>query len=218
MTIRVLIADDQDLVRAGFRLILEATDGIDVVGEADNGRDAVARALHLRPDVCLFDIRMPELDGIEATNQIAGPGVADPLRVVIITTFDLDDYVHAALRAGATGFLLKNAGPDLLIEAVRAAAHGESLISPRITTRLLDRMSGAAMADAAPVDAGLTERELDVLDAVARGLTNAEIAETLFVSLSTVKAHVQSLMGKLEARNRVELVIWAFDNGRRPSP
>lgn len=215
MTIRVLIADDQDMVRTGFRMILDATDGIEVIGEADNGRDAVTKALHLRPDVCLFDIRMPELDGIEATREIAGSGVAEPLRVVIITTFDTDEYLHDALTAGATGFLLKNAGPQLLVEAVRAAADGESLISPTVTTRLLAEMGPNERRRATePVEA-LTDRELEVLDSVAEGLTNAEIAETLHISLSTVKAHIASLMTKLDARNRVELVIWAYDSGRR---
>ncbi len=213
MTIRVLIADDQDLVRTGFRMILDATDGIEVVGEADNGRDAVTKALHLRPDVCLFDIRMPELDGIEATREIAGPHVADPLNVVIITTFDLDDYVYGALKAGATGFLLKNAGAELLIEAVRAAADGQSLISPSVTTRLLERvhMNQAPGSDVG-LGAELTDREWEVLQVVARGLTNAEIGAELHVSLSTVKTHLTSLMTKLDARNRVELVIWAYEN------
>lgn len=218
MSIRVLIADDQAMVRTGFRMILDATDGIDVVGEAGNGRDAVTMALHLRPDVCLFDIRMPEMDGIEATEQIAGPDVEDPLKVVIITTFDLDDYVYGALRAGAIGFLLKNAGPELLIEAIRAAADGESLISPSITTRLLDNLVHApTVGDARSPDVGLTEREEEILSAVAAGLTNAEIAEQHFISLGTAKAHIANLMSKLDARNRVELVIWAYETGRRPS-
>jgi DNA-binding NarL/FixJ family response regulator len=209
--IRVLIADDQDMVRAGFRLILDATDGIDVVGEADNGRDAVTKAQHLRPDVCLFDIRMPGLDGLEATTLIAGPDVAEPLKVVIITTFDLDEYVYGALQAGAIGFLLKNAGPELLIAAIRAAANGDSLISPEITTRLLQQV---VVPDAPlPVDANpLTERETEVVVSVARGLSNAEVAAELHVSISTVKAHVAAAMSKLGARNRVELVIWAYEH------
>ena len=209
--IRVLIADDQDMVRAGFRMILDATEGITVVGEAANGRDAVTKALHLRPDVCLFDIRMPELDGIEATTVIAGPEVDAPLNVVIITTFDLDEYVYGALKAGAIGFLLKNAGPEFLIAAIRAASNGESLISPEITTRLLEHV----VVPNAPIEAGenpLTERETEVIAAVARGLSNAEVAGELYVSVSTVKAHVASSMAKLGARNRVELVIWAYEN------
>lgn len=216
MTIRVLIADDQDMVRAGFRMILDAVDGIEIVGEASDGREAITKALHLRPDVCLFDVRMPELDGIEATRHIAGPDVDDPMKVVIITTFDLDDYVYGALQAGATGFLLKNAGPELLIEAVRAAHHGESLISPSITTRLLQAMTERTTSERAqPTAVELTEREEEILDAVARGLTNAEIGEQHFISLGTAKAHVASLMTKLNARNRVELAIWAYETGRR---
>ncbi len=216
MSIRVLIADDQDLVRTGFRLILEASDGISVVGEAANGREAVTKALELRPDVCLFDIRMPELDGIEATRQIAGPDVVQPLKVVIITTFDLDDYVYGALQAGAIGFLLKNAGPDLLLEAIKAAHDGESLISPTITTRLLAQITAPPSSSdmVEPPGGELTQRESEVLAEVARGLTNAEIAESLHISLSTAKAHVAHLMAKLNARNRVELVIWAYETGR----
>lgn len=209
--IRVLIADDQDMVRAGFRMILDATDGIDVVGEADNGRDAVTKARHLRPDVCLFDIRMPGLDGIAATTLIAGPEVDDPLKVVVITTFDLDEYVYGALQAGAIGFLLKNAGPELLIAAIRAAAIGDSLISPEITKRLLTRV---VVPDAPlPIDESpLTDRETEVVAAVARGLSNAEVAAELHVSVSTVKAHIAASMSKLGARNRVELVIWAYEH------
>ncbi len=209
--IRVLIAEDQDMVRAGFRMILDATDGIEVVAEVDNGRDAVTKALHLRPDVCLFDIQMPELDGIAATTQIAGPQVESPLKVVIITTFDLDEYVYGALQAGATGFLLKNAGPEVLTAAIRAAANGDSLISPEITTRLLQHV----VVPNDPMPGGenpLTDRENDVIACVARGLSNAEVASELHVSVSTVKAHVAASMAKLGARNRVELVIWAYEH------
>jgi DNA-binding NarL/FixJ family response regulator len=213
VTISVFLADDQELIRAGFRLILEAAGDIEVVGEATNGRDAVMKARRLRPDVCLFDVRMPFVDGIAATRELAGPHVSDPLKVVIVTTFDLDDYVYGALEAGATGFLLKNAGPHLLIEAVRAAVVGDSLISPEITTRLLKHMasptsrSGLATAE-------LTDREEVVLAAVADGATNAEIAERAFISVSTVKTHLASMMAKIGARNRVELVIWAYQTGR----
>ncbi len=222
MTIRVLIADDQDLVRAGFKMILDNTEGIEVVGDTDNGRDAVTKALHLRPDVCLFDIRMPELDGIEATRLIAGPGIEDPLNVVIITTFDMDEYVYGALQAGAIGFLLKNAGPELLIQAIRAAAEGDSLISPNITTRLLRHVNHPNLTISNGSTAGgpggdLTPREEEVLAAVADGLTNQEIAEKLYFSLGTAKAHVASIMVKLHARNRVELVIWAYETGRKAS-
>lgn len=216
MTIRVLIADDQAMIRAGFRYILEAAGGIEVVGEADTGREAIAKALHLRPDVCLFDIRMPDLDGLEATRQVAGTGVADTPRVVIVTTFDLDDYVFGALEAGAVGFLLKNAGPEMLIEAVKAANDGESLVSPAITTRLLRHVVRPSLGTEPnqPASGALTAREEEVLTAVAAGLTNAEIAERLHLSLSTAKAHVANLMNKIVARNRVELVIWAYQTGR----
>jgi DNA-binding NarL/FixJ family response regulator len=213
--IRVLIADDQDLVRTGFKMILDATEGIEVVGEAADGREAVTKALHLRPDVCLLDVRMPEMDGIEATRQLAGPDVAEPFKVVIVTTFDTDENIYGALEAGATGFLLKNAGPELLIEAVRAAAEGDALISPSITRRLLQHIDAEAglAKRPQPLDP-ITEREEEVLAAVARGLTNNEIAEELFVSLGTVKAHIAHLMEKVHARNRVELVIWAYETKR----
>jgi DNA-binding NarL/FixJ family response regulator len=215
MRIRVLVADDQDIVRAGLTMILEAQPGIEVVGQAADGRAAVALARTLRPDVCLFDIRMPGLDGIEATRQLAGPGVTDPLAVVVITTFDLDEYVHGALKAGARGFLLKDAGPDLFAQAIHAAANGDALIAPSITARLL-----AAFADAhagprpaQPIDP-LTNREEELLVLVAQGWTNSEIADDLHLSLSTVKTHLASLMRKLGARNRVEIAMWAYETGR----
>lgn len=218
MTIRVLIADDQDLVRTGFAMILDNQPDIEVVATAKDGREAVTKALHLRPDVCLLDIRMPELDGIEATREIAGPGVSDPLNVVIVTTFDLDDYVHGALKAGAKGFLLKDAGPQLLIEAIHAANNGESLISPSITTRLLQSLgehpTTADRAKQADLAVPLTEREEEVLVALAQGLTNQELASHLFISVSTVKTHVANLMTKLNVRNRVEIAMWAYENGR----
>ena len=214
MTIRVLVADDQDLVRTGLRLILGTLDGIEVVGEARDGQEAVRLARELRPDVCLMDIRMPVLDGVEATRQLAGPTVEDPIAVVVITTFDLDEYVHGALRAGATGFLLKDAGPALLREAIHAAVRGDSLISPSITRRLLSSFAGSERAaPPQPVDA-LTDREEQVLLTIARGRTNAEIADELHISLSTVKTHIASLMGKLGARNRVEVAMWGYETGR----
>ena len=215
MTIRVLVADDQDLVRTGLRLILGTLDGIEVVGEAGDGEEAVRLARELRPDVCLMDIRMPLLDGVEATRQLAGPGVVDPVAVVVITTFDLDEYVHGALRAGATGFLLKDAGPEMLGEAIRAATRGDSLISPSITRRLLSSFarSGRLESPTQPIDP-LTDREEQVLLTIARGRTNAEIAGELHISLSTVKTHVASLMAKLGARNRVEVAMWAYESGR----
>ncbi len=218
-TIRVLIADDQDIVRTGLRMILDAQPGIEVVGEAADGRDALELARRLRPDVCLFDIRMPELDGIELTRLLAGPDVTDPLAIVVITTFDLDEYVHGALKAGARGFLLKDAGPELLAQAVRSAASGDALIAPSVTARLLSSFSdlgaSASRPTAQPVDP-LTEREEEVLVTVARGRTNAEIADDLCISLSTVKSHLASLMSKLGARNRVELAMWAYETGRMP--
>ena len=217
MTIRVLIADDQELVRTGLGMILDAQPDIDVVGQASDGIEAVALARRLQPDVCLFDIRMPRQDGIEATRAIAGPGVENPMSVVIITTFDLDEYVYAALRAGAKGFLLKDAGADLLGQAVRAAASGDALIAPNVTVRLLEAFADAAPAAAPdqPVEL-LTEREEQVLAAVARGLGNNEIASELYITLSTVKTHVASLMAKLGARNRVEIAIWAYQTKRSP--
>ena len=173
-------------------------------------------ARRLRPDVCLFDIRMPVLDGIEATRRLAGPTVDDPLAVVVITTFDLDEYVYAALRAGARGFLLKNAGAEMLSQAVHAAAAGDALIAPSITARLLATFAGAgpATAPAQPVDP-LTEREEQILAAVARGRTNNEIAGEFYITLSTVKSHITSLMTKIGARNRVEIAIWAYETGRK---
>jgi DNA-binding NarL/FixJ family response regulator len=215
MTIRVLVADDQDIVRAGLTMILDAQPDIEVVGEAADGREAVALARELRPDVCLFDIRMPGMDGIEATRQLAGPEVNDPLVVVVITTFDLDEYVHGALKAGARGFLLKDAGPDLLTQAVHAAAEGDALIAPRITARLLAAFAGTrgGQPPAQPIEP-LTSREEEILIPVAQGWTNHEIADDLHISISTVKTHLASLMRKLKARNRVEIAMWAHETGR----
>jgi DNA-binding NarL/FixJ family response regulator len=215
VTIRVLVADDHDLVRVGLSMILDAQPDIEVVGQVADGREAVELARRIRPDVCLFDVRMPELDGIEATRALAGPAVDDPLAVVVITTFDLDEYVHDALKAGARGFLLKDAGPELLVQAVHAAAEGDALIAPRVTARLLEAFAGAGstVPPPQPVDP-LTEREEEVLLTVARGRTNAEISDELHISMSTVKTHLASLMGKLGARNRVEIAIWAYETGR----
>ena len=214
MTIRVVVADDQDLVRAGLVMILGAYPALEVVGEAADGIQALDLTRRLRPDVLLVDIRMPGLDGVEVTRRVAGPDVTDPIAVVVITTFDLDEYVLGALRAGARGFLLKDAGPELLVQAIHAAAAGDALIAPNVTRRLLATF--AERAPAAPVQPidPLTEREEEVLVLVARGWTNAEIARELYVSLSTVKSHVASLMAKLGARNRVEIAMWAYDTKR----
>ena len=218
MSIRVIVADDQELVRTGLTMIINAHAGIEVVGQAVNGREAVDLARSLRPDVCLLDIRMPDMDGIEATRLLAGPDVDEPMAVIVITTFDLDEYVHGALKAGARGFLLKDAGPELLVQAIRAAANGDALIAPSVTVRLL-----AAFADtraerppAQPV-AALTSREEEVLVTVALGRTNSEIGDELHISLSTVKTHLASLMGKLGARNRVEIAMWAYETNRMHS-
>lgn len=214
--IRVVVADDQEIVRTGLGMILDADPGITVVGQAADGEEAVRLARALRPDVCLFDIRMPRLDGVEATRILAGPGVADPMAVVVITTFDLDEHVHAALKAGARGFLLKDAGPALLGQAIRAAAAGDALIAPSVTARLLATFAAAPAGSATPPAAPrepLTEREEQVLVSLARGRTNNEIAAELYISLSTVKTHIANLMGKLGARNRVEIAIWAHEAG-----
>ncbi|MEO3796417.1 response regulator transcription factor [Nonomuraea sp. B10E15] len=212
MTIRVLIADDQQLVRTGFQMILDAQPDMEVVAAVADGAEAVAEARRLRPDVCLLDIRMPKLDGLEVTRVLAGPGVESPLRVVIVTTFDLDEYVYGALRSGATGFLLKDSGPTLLIEAVRAAAAGDALVSPSVTVRLLQHVARPRRAPA-PVNDPLTGRELDVVRLIARGRTNQEVAAELFVSLSTVKTHLGSIFAKLGVRNRVEIAAWAWESG-----
>jgi DNA-binding NarL/FixJ family response regulator len=215
VAIRVLIADDQEIVRAGLVMLLDAQPDIQVVGQAADGIHAVALARELRPDVCLFDIRMPHLDGIEATRQLAGPDVDDPLVVVVITTFDLDEYVYGALKAGARGFLLKDAGPALLTQAIHAAALGDALIAPSVTARLLASFARTDPGEPPqPPIEPLTNREEAVLDSVARGRTNSEIADDLHISISTVKTHLASLIRKLDARNRVELAMWAYGTGR----
>jgi DNA-binding NarL/FixJ family response regulator len=217
--IRVLIADDQAMVRTGFRFFLDAQPDITVVAEAADGEETVALARRLRPDVCLLDIRMPKLDGLAATRLLAGPDVVDPLRVVVVTTFDLDEYVYGALRGGACGFLLKDSGPTLLAEAVRAAANGDSLVSPSVTVRLLRHLTTPEREVPVEPSAALTDREMDVVRLVAVGRTNAEIAAELYVSLSTVKTHLSSAQFKLGARNRVEIAAWAWQHGQlRPDP
>ena len=209
--IGVLLADDQALVRAGFRMILDAQPEIEVVGEAGDGAEAVRLAEELRPEVTLMDVRMPGLDGIEATARLAR--AANPTRVVILTTFDLDDYVYRAFRNGASGFLLKNGPPERLIEAVRAAASGEALLAPEPTRRLIERYAQAPAPGEEPKLADLSERELEVLRLVAQGLSNAEIAEKLYLSHGTVKTHVTRVLGKLGLRDRVQAVVLAYESG-----
>ncbi len=215
MTIRVLVADDQPIVRAGFQTILDAQADIQVVGEAGDGREAVERSVRLRPDVILMDIRMPELDGLAATRQLAGPTVADPLRVLILTTFDLDDHVYEALRSGASGFLLKDATREELVHAVRVVASGEALLAPSITRRLVAEFARRPAAERpAPTTLDpLTPREREVFALIAKGATNAEIAAALFMGESTVKTHVNRLFAKLALRDRVQAVILAYELG-----
>lgn len=212
MTIRVLVADDQEMVRKGLRVILDDEPDIEVIGEAADGVEALSLARRLRPDVCLVDIRMPRMDGVEVTRALAGPGVRNPLRVVVVTTFGEDEYVDGALRAGAAGFLLKGVSRQLLVEGIRAAHNGEALISPAVTARLV-RQLNAARAVSEPIRHSLTDRELAVAREIARARTNPEIAEILFISLSTVKGHVASIQGKLGLANRVAITNWVRDNG-----
>jgi DNA-binding NarL/FixJ family response regulator len=212
--IRVLLADDQSLVRAGFRMILKAEPDIDVVGEASDGAEAVARTRELDPDVVLMDIRMPGMDGIEATRNITAELAA---RVVVLTTFDLDGHVYESLQAGASAFLLKDAPEQQLVAAVRVVADGGSLFAPSVTRRLIERFTDTQVSEA-PLPAGLTARELEVLRLVARGESNAEIAAELVVSEHTAKTHVASILQKLGLRNRVQAVVLAYETGLvRPS-
>ncbi|OOC56483.1 MULTISPECIES: response regulator [Nocardiopsis] len=212
MTIRILLADDQAMVRGGLRRILESRPDLTVVAEASDGAEAVGLARRLRPDVCLVDIRMPRLDGLEVTRALAGPRTADPLRVVVVTTFDLDEYVYGALRGGAVGFVLKDAGPNLLVEAVRSAYAGDALISPSITLRLLRHITASGSPSGGGRPHPLSARETEVVLAIARGRTNQEIADELFISLSTVKGHVSAVQARLGLRNRVEIAAWAWEN------
>ncbi|MFE9572441.1 response regulator [Streptomyces sp. NPDC006692] len=214
MSITVVIADDQEMVRTGFRMILESRSDIEVLDDVVDGLAALEAVDRLNPDVLLLDIRMPGLDGLEVTRRLAG---RDRPRIVICTTFDLDEYVHAALHGGACGFLLKDASPEMLVEAVRAAANGDSLISPAITVRLLKELARPAQGVRTPPEA-LTDRERDVVRCLARGATNAEIAGELYVSLSTVKTHLANVQGKIGARNRVEIAAWAWESGLATSP
>jgi DNA-binding NarL/FixJ family response regulator len=225
MTIRIVLADDQALLRKGFRMILEAEDDLEIVGEAADGADAVRLVELYRPDIVLMDVRMPVLDGIEATRAITTAVPGDETRVLILTTFDLDEYAFSALRAGASGFLLKDVPPTELVAAIRTVARGDAVVSPRITRRLLEEYADtlpdlAGSVDGSPSSAAehaalaqLTEREREVLLAVADGLSNAEIAERLFVSEATVKSHVGRLLAKLGLRDRVQAVVFAFQSG-----
>jgi DNA-binding NarL/FixJ family response regulator len=216
MTTRVLLVDDQPLLRTGFRMILSAESDLTVVGEAGDGASAVELARRLKPDVVLMDIRMPGMDGIQATRALAGPGVEDPIKVLMLTTFGLDEYVVESLRAGASGFLLKDAPAEDLVEAIRIVAAGEALLAPSVTRRLLDRVASRlppANDDRIPALSELTEREMEVLKLLARGLSNAEIAEKLVVSETTVKTHVSRVLAKLDLRDRVQAVILAYETG-----
>jgi DNA-binding NarL/FixJ family response regulator len=213
VSIRVLICDDQALVRAGFRAILEAQPDIEVAGEAENGAEAVALAERRSPDVILMDIRMPQLDGVEATRRLVADG--SPARVLVLTTFDLDEYVHAAIRAGASGFLLKDVTPGKLLEAIRIVAAGDALLAPSVTRRLLERFASTLPQrdHSSAALAALTTRETEVLRLLAGGLSNAEIAAELVVSEATVKTHISSVLRKLGLRDRVQAVILAYETG-----
>jgi DNA-binding NarL/FixJ family response regulator len=215
MMIRVVVADDQALVRAGFVALLDAQDGIEVVAEADTGTRALAAARELRPDVVLMDIRMPEMDGLAATRQIAAdPALAD-VRVVVLTTFELDEYVFEAMRAGASGFLVKHTEPTELVRAVRVVAQGDALLSPSVTRRLVSEFAARTKEPTGPSGAlaELTSREREVMALVAEGLTNAEIGERLFMSPATARTHVSRILTKLGARDRTQLVVMAYESG-----
>jgi DNA-binding NarL/FixJ family response regulator len=212
VTIRVLLCDDQALVRSGFQMILEAQPDIEVVGEAADGREAIDLANLLGPQVILMDVRMPRIDGVEATRRLVAQGT--PARILILTTFDLDEYVFAAIRAGASGFLLKDVVPAQLVDAIRVVAAGEALLAPSVTRRLLDRFAETLASQERPPElASLTQRELEVLELVARGLSNSELASRLFLSETTVKTHVSSMLRKLNLRDRVQAVVFAYEAG-----
>ena len=211
MTIRVLVVDDQTMVRAGFRLLLADEPDIEVVAEASNGRDAVAQAARFRPDVILMDIRMPEMDGLEATRRILASDAE--ARVLVLTTFDLDDYVFEALRAGASGFVLKDEPPEQLIGAVRTVAAGEALLSPTVTRRVIQRFATVRRQAPPSSVAELTPRELEVFRLIAQGMSNAEIGEALFISDTTVKTHVTRLLQKLDLRDRAQAIVLAYQTG-----
>jgi DNA-binding NarL/FixJ family response regulator len=214
MSISVVIADDQALVRGGFRMILDTKADLEVLGEAADGREAIELVARLQPDVVLMDVRMPDLDGLEATRRIVGSGSAS--RVIVLTTYDADEYVFAALRAGASGFMLKDVRPAELVDAIRVVARGDALLAPSVTRRLLDRFAGSLPGPDAPAPADLdelTERELEVLRLVALALSNGEIAGRLYLTEATVKTHVSSILRKLGLRDRVQAVVLAYDVG-----
>jgi DNA-binding NarL/FixJ family response regulator len=210
--IRLLICEDQALVRAGYVTIFDAQPDLAVVGEAADGQEAVAKARELRPDVVVMDIRMPRLDGIEATRRLAGPTAADPAKVLVVTTFNIDQYVYEALKAGASGFLLKDAPPAELINGVRTVARGESLLSPAVTRALIGRFADRIRPPAEPITA-LTAREREVAVLIAEGLSNAEIAERLVIGAETVKTYVSRILTKLDLRDRVQIVVLAYRSG-----
>jgi DNA-binding NarL/FixJ family response regulator len=215
MSLTVLIVDDQALVRAGFRMILDAEEDIEVAGEAADGQEAVAEVQRLQPDVVLMDVRMPVLDGIEATRRLLADG-GSQAKVVMLTTFDMDEYVYDALRAGASGFLLKDVPPEQLVAGIRAVARGDALLAPSVTRRVIEefvRRPPSSVHTLPPELAELTARELEVLKLIARGLSNAEIAKELFVSETTVKTHVAHLLSKLDVRDRVQAVVLAYETG-----
>ncbi len=218
VSIRILLVDDQPMLRVGFRMVLGSQDDMEVVGEAGDGAQAVQAVATLRPDVVLMDVRMPGMDGIEATRRITA--TTSTARVVILTTFDLDEYAYAGLQAGASGFLLKDVPPPDLLSAIRSVASGDAVVSPRVTRRLLDAFAdklpaepGGAPSTGDPMLARLTDRERDVLDQVVLGLSNAEIAAALVMSEGTVKTHIGRILAKLELRDRVQVVVWAYRNG-----
>jgi DNA-binding NarL/FixJ family response regulator len=213
MTVRVVVADDQELVRSGFGMIVDAQPDLEVVGEAADGEEAVAVARDQAADVVLMDVRMPRLDGIDATRRLAGPDVPDPVKVVILTTFDLDEYVFEALRAGASGFLLKDVRRDDLVHAIRVVAAGDALLAPSVTRRLIEDFTRRPVPGARTRLTALTPREQEVLELIGRGCNNAEIGETLFVGEATVKTHVGRVLMKLGLRDRVQAVIYAYEAG-----
>jgi DNA-binding NarL/FixJ family response regulator len=212
--VRVLVCDDQALIRTGFATIIDAQPDLEVVGECGDGRAAVELARRLRPDIVVMDVRMPVLDGIEATRRLAGAGVSDPVKVLVVTTFNLDEYVYEALRAGASGFLLKDAPPAQLLQGIRTVATGAALLAPEVTRQLVGRYASRIRpADDPPGDAVLTPRELEVLRLIADGRSNSEIAATLVISQETVKTYVSRILTKLDLRDRVQAVVYAFRHG-----